>query len=150
GVRVGSEVSIHYDPMISKLAAWGRSRSEAIGRLQRALDEYRIEGIKTTLPFFRRIVRDSEFIAGHLDTGFISRYRERQSLERKEEMRPGDEAIKSRDVAMIAAALHYAQAKKQGSVNQIQPRESEERWRMSGRLALLDSKAAFDGGPTKK
>ena len=49
GVCTGSEVSIHYDPMISKLAAWGRTREEAIDRLRRALDEYQIAGIKTTL-----------------------------------------------------------------------------------------------------
>src|SRR6267378_2909581 len=78
GVRAGSEVSIHYDPMISKLAAWGRDRGEAIDRLRRALDEYQIDGIKTTLPFFREIVRDPEFIAARLDTGFISRFQQRR------------------------------------------------------------------------
>src|SRR6266446_3959202 len=77
GVRPGSEVSIHYDPLISKLAAWGRTRTEAIDRLRRALDEYQIDGIRTTLPFFRQIVRDEEFIGGHLDTGFIARLQER-------------------------------------------------------------------------
>src|SRR5687767_15736703 len=53
GVEMGSQVSIHYDPMISKLAAWGSTREESIDRLRRALDEYEISGIKTTLPFFR-------------------------------------------------------------------------------------------------
>jgi acetyl-CoA carboxylase biotin carboxylase subunit len=53
GVTEGDEVSIYYDPMISKLAAWGRTRSEAIDRMRRALDEYAVGGIKTTLPFFR-------------------------------------------------------------------------------------------------
>src|SRR6185295_7977608 len=61
GVELNSEVSIYYDPLISKLAAWGRSRDEAIDRLRRALDEYEVGGIKTTLPFFREIVRDEEF-----------------------------------------------------------------------------------------
>src|SRR5262249_47220950 len=73
GVTQGDEVSIFYDPMISKLAAWGHTRAEAIDRLRRALDEYAVGGIKTTLPFFREIVRDEEFIAGQLDTGFIPR-----------------------------------------------------------------------------
>ena len=49
--------------LISKLAAWGHTREESIDRLRRALDEYEISGIKTTLPFFREIVRDEEFIA---------------------------------------------------------------------------------------
>src|SRR5262249_1979715 len=48
GVRNGSEVSIYYDPLISKLAAWGRTRAEAIDRLRRAIGEYQIGGIKTT------------------------------------------------------------------------------------------------------
>src|SRR6266404_6772380 len=69
GVIAGDEVSIYYDPMISKLAVWGSTRAEAIDRMRRALDEYAVGGIKTTLPFFREIVRDEEFIAGHLDTG---------------------------------------------------------------------------------
>jgi acetyl-CoA carboxylase biotin carboxylase subunit len=79
GVDDETEVSIYYDPMISKLAAWGRTRLEAIDRLRRALDEYMVGGIKTTLPFFREIVRDAEFIEGRLDTGFIPRFFERRA-----------------------------------------------------------------------
>ena len=74
GVELNSEVPIHYDPLISKLAAWGRTRSESIDRLRRALDAYEVGGIKTTLPFFREIVRDEEFQSGRLDTGFITRF----------------------------------------------------------------------------
>src|SRR5678815_3686511 len=77
GVRPNSVVSIYYDPMIAKLAVWGKDRPEAIDRLKRALDEYRVFGITTTLPFFRDVVRDVEFISGHLDTGFIGRFNER-------------------------------------------------------------------------
>ena len=54
GVYEGSEVSIYYDPMISKFAVYGRDRAEAIDRMRRALAEYEIGGIKTTLPFFAR------------------------------------------------------------------------------------------------
>src|SRR6266704_227625 len=78
GVTQGDEVSIHYDPMISKLAVWGQTRVEAIDRMRRALDEYAVGGIKTTLPFFREIIRDEEFITAHLDTGFIPRFNERR------------------------------------------------------------------------
>ena len=76
GVELNSEVSIHYDPLISKLAAWGRTRAESVDRLRRALDEYEVGGIKTTLPFFREIVRDKAFQAARLDTGFIARFNE--------------------------------------------------------------------------
>jgi acetyl-CoA carboxylase biotin carboxylase subunit len=78
GIYEGAEVSIYYDPMISKLAAFGRTREEAIDRLRRALREYEVGGIKTTLQFFREIVEDKEFIAGNLDTGFITRWQERR------------------------------------------------------------------------
>ncbi|HTK37656.1 MAG TPA: acetyl-CoA carboxylase biotin carboxylase subunit, partial [Pyrinomonadaceae bacterium] len=74
GVYQGAEVSIYYDPMISKFAVHGRNRLEAIGIMQRALAEYAIGGIKTTLPFFREVMRDEEFIDGKLDTGFIDRF----------------------------------------------------------------------------
>src|SRR5918998_1578761 len=79
GVYEGAEVSIYYDPMISKLATWGRTRQEAVERMRRALDEYTVGGIKTTLPFFREVMRDEEFVAGRLDTAFISRFNERRA-----------------------------------------------------------------------
>src|SRR5688500_5958549 len=78
GVYEGAEVSIYYDPMISKFAVYGRDRTEAIDRMRRALMEYEIGGIKTTLPFFREIMEDEEFIAGNLDTGFIAGFNERK------------------------------------------------------------------------
>ena len=141
GVTSGAEVSIYYDPMISKLAAWGRTREEAIDRLRRALGEYTVGGIKTTLPFFREIVNDEEFIAGRLDTGFISRFNERrsqaqQSANKMAEAAPHDE----RDIALICAALDYAARQQEMSSNH-QPREqTESKWRMAGRAALLNNK----------
>jgi acetyl-CoA carboxylase biotin carboxylase subunit len=144
GVEAGAEVSIYYDPMISKLAAWGRTRLEAIDRLRRALDEYAVGGIKTTLPFFREIVRDAEFVAGRLDTGFISRFFERRDTAAgaQTSAEEADEAeTKRRDLALIAAALDYAQAQKRLSVNG-RPREQEQsRWRQAGRAALHNSRA---------
>ncbi|MGI8785534.1 MAG: acetyl-CoA carboxylase biotin carboxylase subunit [Acidobacteriota bacterium] len=71
GIANGGEVSIHYDPLIAKLIAFGATRAEAIQRLQRALDEYRIAGVKTTLPFFGRVVRERRFLQGDLDTGYV-------------------------------------------------------------------------------
>jgi acetyl/propionyl-CoA carboxylase alpha subunit len=103
GVYEGSEVSIYYDPMISKFAVHGRTRAEAIDRMRRALAEYEIAGLHTTLPFFRRIMEDEEFIAGKLDTGFIGRFFEREA-ERSSE----DTDLNDRDIAVIAAALAYA------------------------------------------
>jgi acetyl-CoA carboxylase, biotin carboxylase subunit len=140
GVSKGDEVSIHYDPMISKLAAWGRTRAEAIDRLRRALDEYAVGGIKTTLPFFREIVRDEEFIAGRLDTGFISRFQERSAERAKERPHPagGTQASSlQQDMAIIAAALAYTRAQRRASPNHQPVQQSK--WKIAGREASLNS-----------
>jgi acetyl/propionyl-CoA carboxylase alpha subunit len=136
---VKSEVSIYYDPMISKLAAWGRTRREAIDRLRRALDEYQVAGIKTTLPFFREVVLDQEFISGRLDTGFIARFNARREATRQFKGSQIDEQqLKDRDVALIAAALRYAKTQKEVGIANGSVDEVENRWKMSGRSAMLD------------
>ncbi|HEY0005434.1 MAG TPA: acetyl-CoA carboxylase biotin carboxylase subunit [Pyrinomonadaceae bacterium] len=142
GVREGAEVSIYYDPMISKLAAWGRTRGEAIGRLRRALDEYSVGGIKTTLPFFREIVRDPEFIAGRLDTGFIPRFNQRrkEALDTPRSDAEHEAETILRDMALIAASLEYARRERE-SANAQEPHSQESnRWKMAGRAALHSSR----------
>ena len=71
GVYEGYEVPIHYDPLISKLVAYGYSRRDAILRMRRAVAEYKVLGIKTTLPFFERVLRHPAFVAGDFDTSFV-------------------------------------------------------------------------------
>ncbi len=77
GVRVdgyvyeGYEIPIYYDPMISKLIVWGTNRYEAIQVMKRALHEYKITGIKTSIPFLGRIMENTDFILGQYDTGLI-------------------------------------------------------------------------------
>jgi len=138
GVELNSEVSIHYDPMISKLAAWGRTRAEAIDRLRRALGEYEVGGIKTTLPFFREIIRDQEFIDGRLDTGFITRFNER----RARVSAPASEkaAQTQQDMALIAAAIHYARLQKEAAARPATS-VSQSRWKMAGRTEALGIKS---------
>ncbi len=70
-VYKGYEVPIYYDPMISKLVAHGSDRSDALARMRRAISEYKILGIKTTLPFFERVLRHPAFVAGDFDTTFV-------------------------------------------------------------------------------
>ena len=60
--------------MIAKLIVWGRSREEAIQRMQRALDEFVIEGIDTTIPFHRRVLNHEAFIKGDFNTRFLENY----------------------------------------------------------------------------
>ena len=79
GIRVDSGVYTHYtippfyDPMISKLISWGRDRHEAIEKMQRALYEYVIAGVKTNIPFHLAVMENPRFMDGELDTGFIER-----------------------------------------------------------------------------
>jgi acetyl-CoA carboxylase biotin carboxylase subunit len=142
GVDSGSEVSIYYDPMLSKLAAWGRTRLEAIDRLRRALDEYSVGGIRTTLPFFRKIVRDPEFIEGRLDTGFIARFNERraQASEQRASQTEPEDGTTARDIALVAAALAYAERRTEGSSETPRRDAEQSRWRRAGRAALHNSR----------
>ena len=71
GVEEGQEVTINYDPMISKLCAYGRDRDQAINRMLRALDEYEIAGCRTTIPFCRYVLKHSSFRSGEYDTHFV-------------------------------------------------------------------------------
>lgn len=131
GVYQGAEVSIYYDPMISKFATYGRDRAEAIDRMRRALMEYEIGGIKTTLPFFRGVMEDLEFIEGKLDTGFISRYNERSVKSDPDDV--------TRDIAIVAAALAYSsRASASSKPNGNRPEQS--RWGRFGREMQLSSK----------
>jgi acetyl-CoA carboxylase biotin carboxylase subunit len=135
GVEQNSEVSIHYDPLISKLAAWGRTREESIDRLRRALDEYEVGGIKTTLPFFREIVRDEEFRSGHLDTGFISRFNERREIAKAARATGLDQVIQQ-DMAVIMASIHYAKLQRVASLGRNTSGD-QNRWKMVHRLHRL-------------
>jgi acetyl-CoA carboxylase biotin carboxylase subunit len=72
GVYAGGEIPIFYDPMIAKLIAWGTDREDARHRLLRALSEYKIRGIRTSLSFFRGLLEDPEFIANKVHTGFLT------------------------------------------------------------------------------
>jgi len=79
GIRIdshlyaGYEVPIHYDSLLAKVIAWGRSRDEAADRMERALAEFCIDGVPTTIPFLRRVIGDAEFRAGDAHTDFVSR-----------------------------------------------------------------------------
>ena len=74
GVEEGGEVPVHYDPMISKLITWGRTRPEAIQRMDRALAEYDIAGVQTTIPFCRFVMQHEAFRTGQFSTRFVERY----------------------------------------------------------------------------
>ena len=96
GFEGGQIVSSHYDPMLAKLIVSGRDRDEALARMTRALDEFRIAGIKTGLPFLRRLLRHPAFQKGAYDTGFIE-------AEMQHPLPPLGAALRRRLFALLAA-----------------------------------------------
>jgi len=125
-VYPGWTVPLEYDPLLAKLAVWHATRGDAISRMLRALGEYDVGGIKTNIGFFRQILEDPAFQAGHLHTGFIEEF-----LARHEPPAPhGDVEA----VAALAAALDH-----QGSEVPAAeaPGNRASAWLASGRLELL-------------
>jgi acetyl/propionyl-CoA carboxylase alpha subunit len=74
GFEQGMDIPIYYDPMIAKLIAYGKDRTEAIERMKRAIDEYQITGPETTLAFCRFVMGHEAFVSGRFDTNFIAKY----------------------------------------------------------------------------
>jgi acetyl-CoA carboxylase biotin carboxylase subunit len=103
GATAGLEVPIFYDPMISKLAAWAEDRPLAIARMRRALGEYLVTGIKTTVPFFTWLLAQPEFIEGRFHTTYL------EELLKARNGRPFLEAGPDmEEIAVIGAALEAA------------------------------------------
>lgn len=104
GMYEGWTVPMDYDPLLAKLIGYGTDREQAISRLTRALSEYFVGGIKTNISLFRRILRNPDFLAAKLDTGFLDRM-----LKQKENLaaEPGADA-KGVEVAVIAAGMFAA------------------------------------------
>ncbi len=100
GVSVGYTVPVFYDSMIAKLVAWGGSRSEAVDRMSRALREYEVLGIRTTIPFFLWLMRQPDYVAGRYDTTYLDRLLVDRRGESFSELTSGDE-----EIASIATAL---------------------------------------------
>mmetsp|Transcript_3261 Transcript_3261/g.2201 ORF Transcript_3261/g.2201 Transcript_3261/m.2201 type:complete len:180 (-) Transcript_3261:613-1152(-) len=74
GVEEGSEISMYYDPMISKLITWGETREKACNLLGKAMDEYIVRGVTHNLPFGASILRNKDFASGNYSTAFIPKY----------------------------------------------------------------------------
>ncbi len=108
-MRVGSEISMFYDPMIAKLIVWGSTREEAIARMQRALLEYEIHGVDTTLEFHRWLLSDPRFLANDVHTKFVEEVFGPDCLKK-----PGETDL----IAVTAALLyHYEGARSQAAAS---------------------------------
>jgi acetyl-CoA carboxylase biotin carboxylase subunit len=130
GSYEGWEVPIYYDPLLAKLCVWAEDRTAAINRLARVLDEYGVEGINTTISFFREITRDDQFRRGEFDTGFIERFLSKRA---SAQQATDEEDPTLADIAAIVAVLH---ARSQATHTEVeQSRAVESRWKTSGRVA---------------
>ena len=131
GVYRGWTVPIEYDPLLSKLIAWGNSREETIARLRRALDEYTITGIRTNVSLFRRILAEPEFLRGEIHTKWLD-----QLLTRPHppavQPRPGTEA------AAAIAAAYWESIQPSSSLAGGQTSTTPSRWKQEGRRSQLD------------
>jgi acetyl-CoA carboxylase, biotin carboxylase subunit len=121
GVYAGYTVPVFYDPMLSKLVCHAATRGEAITRMKRALREYRVEGIDTTIPFFTAIMDHDDFLAANFDTGFIDRMLPELTLERS-----GDGQL---EAAIVAAAILAFEESQQVRL----PEDDNSRWKLAGR-----------------
>jgi acetyl-CoA carboxylase biotin carboxylase subunit len=137
GVVQGSEVSIHYDPLLAKLIVWGDDRPHALRRLRRALGELRVAGIKTTAPLFLDLLDDDDFVAGRLDIGMLDRKLQSGDLPRRRDAAaPGDAALEQ-DLLLVAAALQHAwQTAAHGGAGGG-PSSARHRWHATARREAL-------------
>jgi acetyl-CoA carboxylase, biotin carboxylase subunit len=131
GVYEGWTVPNEYDPLLSKLIAWGNSREETIARLRRALEEYTITGIKTNAGLFRRILNEPEFLRGEMHTKWLD-----QMLARGKRAESVSES-RAADAAAIGAALWQASQAERGASRQGSA-ETPSRWKQEGRRGQLD------------
>jgi acetyl-CoA carboxylase biotin carboxylase subunit len=141
GVRVdssiyrGGKVSIYYDPMIAKLIVWAPTRAHAILRMRRALEEYRIVGIQTNIPFHLGVMSSIDFQRGRLDTRFIDRFLAGNALA------PGRDDSEPASISTIGGALVIdrqrlaggAARQPQGPDNNDNAHNESSVWRVSGR-----------------
>jgi acetyl-CoA carboxylase biotin carboxylase subunit len=137
GVYQGSTVTVFYDPMVAKLVVWGADRMEAIDRLRRALAEFLVKGIKTSIPFHQKVVRHPVFIAGRYDTGFIDAHMGGGKGATADE---GEETTEARRVAlMLAAIAAYRREKEQAARAQAVTSGgvADDPWKQAGRRAQL-------------
>ena len=137
GVRVdsaifeGYEVTLYYDPLIAKLIVWGESRAQAIMRMRRALNEYKIIGIQTSIPFHLRMMETASFITGRIDTSFL----ERQNV------LISDGGGSRKELAALAAALvAYTSRRDLIAKSLVDSQVGPSMWKYSARREVLRPK----------
>ncbi len=157
GVRVdsglynGLQVPLFYDPLLAKLIVWGRDREQAINRLRRALDEYQVLGVRTTIPFARWLTEHPRFLAGDFSTDFIVEEWHPQSGGEREEYgetapenasEHSDHTLSDAQVAAIIGSLLMNEQVEAEKLRHQLPGENgveRSRWRDMGRREAIRS-----------
>jgi acetyl/propionyl-CoA carboxylase alpha subunit len=129
GVYVGFEISSYYDPLISKLVIWGETRPQAIVRMRRALEEYRIVGVWTNIPFHQTMMSTYPFITGNYNTRFVEDQFSRLDAAENREL--------YLDIAALMASLvAHGQAERQSQ--KYPDRGEKSNWKWAGRRDKLN------------
>lgn len=122
GIEEGMEIPIYYDPMIAKLITYGKDRTEAIEKMLRAIDEFKITGVATTLPFCKFALQHEAFISGKFDTRFVGLYFKPEYLQ-------VDNTTEELEIAAVLAAELFKNKKNKPITSNSQPVVVESQWR---------------------
>jgi acetyl-CoA carboxylase biotin carboxylase subunit len=125
GVYPGFEITPYYDPMIAKMVVWGETRGQAILRMRRALDEYRIVGVRTNIPFHQSLMESTRFMAGQYDTRFVE---ERFSMENATEGKGANPEI----AVILATLVAHQQTQRSAQIVRRGERDTSN-WKWVGR-----------------
>ena len=129
GVYPGFEISPYYDSLISKLIVWGETRAEAILRMRRSLEEYKIVGVRTNIPFHQNLMDSHRFMGGQYDTRFVEK---RFSMEAAEEGKSDQSGI----AAIIATLVAHQQTQRAAHIIQRGERDTSN-WKWLSRWERL-------------
>ncbi|MEM3458726.1 MAG: acetyl-CoA carboxylase biotin carboxylase subunit [Candidatus Bathyarchaeia archaeon] len=122
---VGYPISVFYDPLIAKLAVWGENRGEAIQRMKNALNEFVIVGVKTTIPFHKKIMEDEQFLKGDIHINFVD--------EKIERLMPKQTLEEEEAAAIIAVLADYVERSETRAVIPKREPRAVSSWRLAGR-----------------
>ncbi len=128
GIYEGFVISPYYDSLIAKLVVWGETRGEALLRMRRALEEYRVMGVHTNIPFHQQILNDTRFIGGQIDTTFLE-----SRFSMAEEDDPNDLEV----VAIAAVLLAHRRGQRTLTMTRLQNGLSQSNWKRAARWEAM-------------
>jgi len=129
GIYEGFVISPYYDSLIAKLVVWGETRGMALLRMRRALEEYRVMGVSTNIPFHQQILNDTRFIGGQIDTTF---------LESRFSMAEDTDSSKQEVAAIAAVLLAHRRGQRALTMTRAQNGQSQSNWKRLGRWEAVN------------